>query len=81
MQPDFFQVSATQKRMDRQKQEADRLATNWYDRAQLALQNGDEDLAREALARRQQQVRYDIDVADADGLVAVCAVRSKEGSQ
>lgn len=51
-----WQVSATQKRMDRQKQEADRLATNWYDRAQLALQNGDENLAREALARRQQQV-------------------------
>ena len=42
--------------MDRQKQEADRLAANWYDRAQLALQNGDENLAREALARRQQQV-------------------------
>ncbi|CAM9733757.1 unnamed protein product [Scytosiphon promiscuus] len=52
----YAEVSATQKRMDRQKQEADRLATNWYDRAQLALQNGDEDLAREALARRQQQL-------------------------
>ncbi|CAM9739948.1 unnamed protein product [Hapterophycus canaliculatus] len=52
----YAEVSATQKRMDRQKQEADRLATNWYDRAQLALQNSDEDLAREALARRQQQL-------------------------
>eukprot|EP00903_Cladosiphon_okamuranus_P010003 g9488.t1 len=52
----YAEVSATQKRMDRQKQEADRLATNWYDRAQLALQNGDENLAREALARRQQQL-------------------------
>eukprot|EP00752_Nemacystus_decipiens_P005694 g5154.t1 len=52
----YAEVSATQKRMERQKQEADRLATNWYDRAQLALQNGDENLAREALARRQQQL-------------------------
>ncbi|CAM9839770.1 unnamed protein product [Ectocarpus sp. 4 AP-2014] len=52
----YAEVSATQKRMERQKQEADRLAANWYDRAQLALQNGDENLAREALARRQQQL-------------------------
>ncbi|CAM9393096.1 unnamed protein product [Ascophyllum nodosum] len=52
----YAEVSASQKRKERQKQEADRLATNWYDRAQLALQSGDEGLAREALARRQQQV-------------------------
>lgn len=50
------QVSASQKRMERQAAEAERLANSWYDRAQLALQNGDEELAREALARRQQQV-------------------------
>lgn len=49
-------VSASQKRMERQRDEAERLAKSWYDRAQLALQNGDEGLAREALARRQQQV-------------------------
>lgn len=42
--------------MERQQGEADRLAKSWYERAQLALQNGDEALAREALARRQQQV-------------------------
>lgn len=49
------QVSASQKRMERQKEEADRLGKSWYDRAQLALQSGDEELAREALSRRQQQ--------------------------
>lgn len=52
----YAEVSASQKRMERQAQEAERLAKSWYDRAQLALQNGDESLAREALARRQQQV-------------------------
>eukprot|EP00904_Undaria_pinnatifida_P012864 jgi/Undpi1/8708/HiC_scaffold_25.g11173.m1 len=52
----YAEVSASQKRMERQNAEAERLAKNWYDRAQLALQNGDEGLAREALARRQQQM-------------------------
>lgn len=31
------------------------MANDWYQRAQLALQKGNEELAREALARRQQQ--------------------------
>ncbi|CAM9775425.1 unnamed protein product [Discosporangium mesarthrocarpum] len=52
----YAEVSASQKRMERQKAEADRLDQSWYERAQLALTNGDEVLAREALARRQQQV-------------------------
>ena len=52
-------MSASQKRMERQNMEAERLANSWYERAQLALQNGDEGLAREALARRQQQVCFD----------------------
>jgi phage shock protein A len=34
----------------------DKLASDWYRRAQLALEKGDEDLAREALSRRQIQV-------------------------
>lgn len=34
----------------------DRLAEEWYKRAQLALEKGDESLAREALSRRQSQV-------------------------
>lgn len=32
------------------------MANDWYGRAQLALQKGNEELAREALSRRQQQV-------------------------
>lgn len=51
----YAEVNATQKRMDRQKTEADRLASEWYKRAQLALEKGDEALAREALSRRQLQ--------------------------
>ncbi len=44
---------ATQKRMERQASQARAQADHWYGRAQLALQGGDEDLAREALARRK----------------------------
>ena len=53
-----LQVSASQKRMERQREHAEGLAKEWYNRAQLALQNGDEGLAKEALARRQQQVLH-----------------------
>jgi phage shock protein A len=52
----YAEVTATQKRMERQKAQADGLAEEWYKRAQLALEKGDEELAREALTRRQQQV-------------------------
>jgi len=52
----YAEVSATQKRMEKQKQQAQSLASDWYQRAQLALQKGDEELAREALSRRQIQV-------------------------
>lgn len=48
----YAEVSATQKRMQRQKEEADTDSVEWYRRAQLALQKGDEELAREALNRR-----------------------------
>ena len=41
--------------MLKQKEQCDALANDWYQRAQLALQKGNEELAREALARRQQQ--------------------------
>lgn len=46
------QAIATQKRTERQASQADSTAYEWYRRAQLALQKGDEELAREALARR-----------------------------
>lgn len=52
----YAEISATQKRMENQKKGADGYAEDWYRRAQLALQKGDEELAREALSRRQAQV-------------------------
>jgi len=51
----YAEVMATQKRMQRQKDQADQLADEWYRRAQLALEKGDDELAREALSRKQQQ--------------------------
>jgi phage shock protein A len=39
----------------KQKEQCDSMATDWYQRAQLALQKGNEELAREALNRRQAQ--------------------------
>jgi phage shock protein A len=47
------QAIATQKRTERQHEQATRGAQEWYSRAQLALQKGDEATAREALAHRQ----------------------------
>lgn len=60
MQNDFIQLRqavaqalATQKRTERQQAQAQTNAEEWYRRAQLALQKGDETLAREALSRRK----------------------------
>jgi phage shock protein A len=47
------QAIATQKRTERQCSQAQTNADEWYRRAQLALQKGDEGLAREALTRRK----------------------------
>ncbi|HIK13349.1 MAG TPA: PspA/IM30 family protein [Oscillatoriaceae cyanobacterium M33_DOE_052] len=44
---------ATQKRTERQHDQARSTADEWYRRAELALLQGDEKLAREALRRRQ----------------------------
>jgi len=49
----YAEVMATQKKMAKQKAEADKLVSEWLGRAQLALDKGDEDLAREALSRKQ----------------------------
>lgn len=46
------QAIATQKRTERQASQAETTAREWYQRAQLALQKGEEGLAREALTRR-----------------------------
>ncbi|WVZ67849.1 hypothetical protein U9M48_016875 [Paspalum notatum var. saurae] len=47
------QVLASQKRLENKYKAADQASADWYRRAQLALQKGDEDLAREALKRRK----------------------------
>lgn len=52
----YAEIFATQKRSQKQKSEADSAAAEWYRRAQLALEKGDEELAKEALSRRQIQV-------------------------
>ncbi|MFZ9228937.1 MAG: PspA/IM30 family protein [Prochlorococcaceae cyanobacterium] len=44
---------ASQKRIANQAEQADAQAKTWYERAELALQKGEEDLAREALSRRK----------------------------
>ncbi len=47
------QAIATQKRTERQTAQADSTALEWYRRAQLALQQDNEPLAREALTKRR----------------------------
>ncbi|MCG6138611.1 MAG: PspA/IM30 family protein [Nostoc sp. LLA-1] len=47
------QAIATQKRTERQAAAAQSTAEEWYRRAQLALQQGNEPLAREALTKRK----------------------------
>ena len=44
---------ASQKRIQNQAEQAEAQAKTWYERAELALQKGEEDLAREALGRRK----------------------------
>lgn len=52
----YAEVTATQRRLMKQKEQADALASDWYQRAQLALQKGNDELAKEALTRRQAQM-------------------------
>ncbi|CAN6707268.1 unnamed protein product [Malus baccata var. baccata] len=47
------QVLASQKRMENKYKAAAQASEDWYRKAQLALQKGEEDLAREALKRRK----------------------------
>jgi phage shock protein A len=62
MQEDLVQMRqavagaiATQKRVEQQYNQAQSEANTWQQRAQLALQKGDEDLARQALMRKKTQ--------------------------
>lgn len=52
----YAEVTASQRRFVKQKEQADAMGDDWYKRAQLALEKGNDDLAREALTRRQQQI-------------------------
>ncbi len=47
------QAIATRKRSERQLAQSESIAGDWQQRAKLALQQGNEDLAREALLRRK----------------------------
>ncbi|KAK9819244.1 hypothetical protein WJX81_005542 [Elliptochloris bilobata] len=47
------QVMASQKQIENKYNQAQSTADEWYRRAELALQKGDEELAREALKRRK----------------------------
>eukprot|EP00519_Triparma_laevis_P007231 CAMPEP_0182501614 /NCGR_PEP_ID=MMETSP1321-20130603/11735_1 /TAXON_ID=91990 /ORGANISM="Bolidomonas sp., Strain RCC1657" /LENGTH=150 /DNA_ID=CAMNT_0024706315 /DNA_START=208 /DNA_END=656 /DNA_ORIENTATION=- len=51
----YAEVTASQRRMTKQRDEAEKLSKEWYARAQVALKSGDESLAKEALTRRQVQ--------------------------
>jgi len=60
MQQDLIQLRqavagaiASQKRTERQASQAQTLAQDWYNKAQLSLNKGDDNLAREALTRRK----------------------------
>ncbi|MEM9215328.1 MAG: PspA/IM30 family protein [Cyanobacteria bacterium P01_F01_bin.150] len=62
MQEDLVQMRqavakaiASQKRVQQQATQANNEANKWHQRAQLALQKGDEGLAREALGRKKVQ--------------------------
>jgi len=65
------QVMASQKQLEMKYKAAQTTADDWYKRAQLALQKGDEELAREALKRRQSYS------ASAEGMAAQ-VVQQKE---
>lgn len=49
----LLQVTASQKRMQNKYSLAASTADDWYRRAELALNKGDEELAKEALSRRK----------------------------
>ncbi|WP_016874628.1 PspA/IM30 family protein [Chlorogloeopsis fritschii PCC 9212] len=55
---------ASQKRTERQAAQAQSAAEEWYRRAQLALQQGNEPLAREALTKRQAYQKTAIDLSN-----------------
>ncbi len=51
----YAEVAASQKRLEKQRIQAEGLTQEWLKRAKLALENGDEVAARAALERKNQQ--------------------------
>jgi phage shock protein A len=58
------QAIATQKRTERQCDQTQMLAREWYNRAQLALNKGDEAQARDALAQRHTYLKMGAQLAN-----------------
>jgi len=58
----YAEVLATQRRIATQKEQQDELAQEWYRRAELAVEKGDDALAKEALNRRQTIVQKATDL-------------------
>lgn len=52
----YAEITATLRRMEAQREQMSLNAEDWYRRAQLALSKGEDDLAREALSKRQLQL-------------------------
>lgn len=77
----YAEVTATQRRMLKQKEQCDSLAKDWYERAQLALQKGNEELAKEALTRRQQQTEQAVEVQQQIDFQAASIDKLYEGMQ
>lgn len=59
----YAEVSATLKRIERQREQASVTSLEWKKRAQLALQKGEEDLAREALTRKKTADEQEVSLA------------------
>lgn len=77
----YAEVTATQRRLLKQQEQADALAEDWYKRAQLALTKGNEALAKEALTRRQQQVDVSSDLKTQIDMQATSIDKLYEGMQ
>jgi phage shock protein A len=52
----YAEITASSRRLERQRDAAAQRAQDWYNRAQLAIRSGNDTLAKEALYRRQQHL-------------------------
>lgn len=77
----YAEVTATQRRLLKQQEQADAMADDWYKRAQLALQKGNDELAKEALTRRQQQADASADLQSQIDLQNASIDKLYEGMQ